>query len=148
MDCSMPGFPILQTPRAYPNSSPLNWWYYPTVSSSASPFFCLQPFPASGCFPVSWLSPSGGQSIEASASILPVNIQGWFPLWLTSLLSLQSKGLSRVFSSTTVQKPQFLTTNISWYECATVCLTIYSLKDVWVVSDLGKTEHPPAREWS
>ena len=82
---------------------------YITISSSATPFFCLQSFPASGSFPVSWLFASGGQSIGVSAlaSVLPVNIQGWFPLGLTGLISLQSKGLSRVFSNTTIQRHQF-----------------------------------------
>ena len=77
--------------------------------------FCLQSFPASGSFPVSRLFSSGGQSIgaSASASVLPMNIQGWFPLELTGLISLQSKGLSRVFSNTTVQKHQFFSTQLS-----------------------------------
>ena len=76
-------------------------------SSSAAPLpFCPQSFPASGSFPVSWFFPSGGQNIgaSASASVLPVNIQGWFPLGLTGLISLQSKELSRVFSNTTFRK--------------------------------------------
>ena len=83
----------------------LSWWCYLNISSPAALFsFYLQPFPALGSFPVSWLFTSGGQSVGAStsASVLPVNIQGWFPLGLTGLISLQSKGLSRVFSSTTV----------------------------------------------
>ena len=79
-----------------------------TISSSAVPFsFCLQSFPASVSFPVGWLFVSGGQSIEASASVLPTNIQGWFPLGLTGLISLMFKGLSIVFPSTTVWKHQF-----------------------------------------
>ena len=85
-------------------------WCYLTISSSAALFsFCLQSFPVSGSFPMSQLFASGGQSIEAlaSASVLPINSQGWFPLGLTGLISLQSKGLSRVFSNTTVQKHQF-----------------------------------------
>ena len=96
------------TPRASSNSCPLSWWCHPTISSSVIPF-CLQSFPASGSFPVSQLFTSGGQSIgaSASASVLSINIQGWFPLGLTGLISLQSKGLSRVFSSTTIQKHQF-----------------------------------------
>ena len=87
-----------------------------TISSSASLFsFCLQSFPVSGPFPVSRLFTSGGQSIVASASFLPVNIQGWFPLGLTGFISLQSKGLSRVFSSTTIQKKQFFSAQpCSW----------------------------------
>ena len=79
------------------NSCPLSWWCHPTVSSSDAPFSSC---PALGCFPVSQLFASGGQSIGASASVLPVNIQGWVPLRLTGLISLLSKGLSRVFSST------------------------------------------------
>ena len=78
-----------------------------SVPSSATPFFfCLQPFPASASFPVSHLFASGGQNIGASASVLPMNIQGWFPLGFTGLISLQSKGHSRIFSGTTVQKHQ------------------------------------------
>ena len=77
-------------------------------SISVTPFFCLQFFPASGSFLMSQLFSSGGQSIKASASVLPMNIQGWFPLGLTGLISLLSKGLSQVFSSTTVQKHQIL----------------------------------------
>ena len=93
------------SPRVCSNSCPLSQWCHPTISSSVVPFSsCHQSFPASGSFPMSWLFISGGHSIEASAStsVLPVNIQGWFPLGLTSWISLQSKGLSRVFSNTTV----------------------------------------------
>ena len=91
------------------NSCLLSQWSNPTVSSSATNFFCLQSFPASGSFPMSQLFTSTGQSIgvSASASVLPMNIQGWFLLRLTGLISLLSKGLSRVFSSTTVQRHQF-----------------------------------------
>ena len=85
----------------------MSLWCYLTISSSAAPFyFCLQLFPASGSFPMSWLFASGGQSIGASVLVLPMNIQSWFPLGLTNFISLQSKGLSRVFSST-IQKYQF-----------------------------------------
>ena len=90
------------------NSCPLNRWCHPTISSSATPFSsCPQCFPASGSFPMSWVFTSGGQSIgaSASASVLPVNIQCWFLLGLTDLILL-FKGLSIVFSSTTVQKHQ------------------------------------------
>ena len=86
------------------SSSPLNLWCYLTVSASVNPFSsCPQSFPASGSFPMSWFFVSCGQSIGASApaSVLPMNIQGWFPLGLTGLISLLSKGLSRVFSSNT-----------------------------------------------
>ena len=101
---------ITNPPRAYSNSNPLSQWCHPHISSSVIPFFsCLQSFQASGSFPMSQFFVSGGQSIGASASapVLPVNIQDWFPLELTDLISLQSKGLSRVFSNTTVQKHQF-----------------------------------------
>ena len=94
-------------PWACSNSCSLSQWYYATISSSATSFSsCLQRFSASGSFPMSRLFPSGGQSIggSASATILPKNIKSWFPLRLTSLISLQSKGLSRVFSSTAIQK--------------------------------------------
>ena len=98
------------TPRACSNSCPLSRWCHPTISSSVVPFsFCLESFPASGSFPVSQFFPSGGQSIgaSASASVLPMNIPEWFPLGWTGLISLQSKGPSRVFSNTTVQEHQF-----------------------------------------
>ena len=98
------------TPGAGSNSCPLNWWCHPTVSLSVVPFSsCLQSFPASGSFPMSRFFASDGQSIgaSASASVLPMNIQDWFPLGLTDLICLQSKGLSRVFSNTTVQKHKF-----------------------------------------
>ena len=89
---------------------PLSWWCHLTISSSVVPFSShLQSFPASGSFPMSWFFNTGGQNIgvSASASVLPMNIQSWFPFGLTSLISLLSKGLSRVFSGTTVQKHQF-----------------------------------------
>ena len=89
------------------NVDPLSWWYHPTISSSVIPFSsCPQSFPASGSFQMSWLFQSVDQSIGAStsASVLPMNIQDWFPLGLSGLISLQSKGLSGVFSNTTVQK--------------------------------------------
>ena len=98
------------TPRACSNSCASSRWFHPTISSSVAPFSsCPQSFPASGSFPMSQFFPSGGQTIGASAlaSVLPVNIQDWFPLGLTSLISLLSKGLSRVFSSTTIWKHQF-----------------------------------------
>ena len=97
------GLPALQapcpslSPRVWLNSYPLSRWYYLTISSSAALiFFCLQSFPASESFPMSWLFASGGQSIRASASVLPMSIQSWFPLGSTGLISLLSKGLSRV----------------------------------------------------
>ena len=103
------------TPRVYSNSCPLSQWCHPTISSFVVPFFCLQSFPASGSFPMSQFLASGGQSIgaSASASVLPMNIQDWFPLGLTGWVSLQSKGLSRVFSNTTVQKHQIFGAQLS-----------------------------------
>ena len=102
------------SPRACSNSCPLNQWCHPTISSSVIPFSsCLQSFPASGPFLMSWLFTSGGQSIGASSSALPMNNQDWLPLALTGLTSLQSKGLSRVFSNTTVWKYWFFSTQPS-----------------------------------
>ena len=104
------------TPRVYPNLCPLCWWCHPTISSSVVPFSsCAQSFPASGSFQMSQLSTSGGQSIKVSAStsVLPMYTQDWHPLGWTGWISLQSKGLSRVFSNTTVQKHQFFGTQLS-----------------------------------
>ena len=104
------------TPRAYSNSCPSSQWCHPTISSSVVPFSsCLQSFPASRSFPVSQFFASGGQSIGVSASVwaLPMNFQDWFPLGWTGLISLQSKGLSSVFSNTTVQKHQFFGAELS-----------------------------------
>ena len=98
------------TPRACSNSHPLSQWCHPTISSSVIPFSsCSQSFPASGSFPMSPFFTSDGQSIgvSASASVLPMNIQDWFPLGWTGWISLQSKGLSRAFYNTAVQKHQF-----------------------------------------
>ena len=111
MDCNMFR---LHCPSLYPgvcsSSCPLNQWCHPTISSSVIPFSYLQYFPATGSFTMSWLLASGGQSVGALASVLPMNIQSWFPL---GLISLQSKGLSRVFSKTTVRKHQFFGTQPS-----------------------------------
>ena len=98
------------TPRVHPNSCPSSRWCHPTISSSVVPFSsCLQSFPASGSFQMSQFFTLGGQStgVSASTSVLPLNVQDWFPLRWTGWISLQSKGLSRVFSNTTVQKHQF-----------------------------------------
>ena len=101
-------------PGVHSKSRPSSWWCHPTISSSVIPFSsCLQSFPASESFPVSQFFASGGQSVGASASVLPMNIQDWFPLGWTGWISLQSKGLSRVFSNTTVQKHQFFCTQLS-----------------------------------
>ena len=96
--------------EACSNSCPLSQWCHPTIWSPVIPFAsCLQSFPASGSFLMSWLFVSSGQSLGASASpsVLPMNIQDWFPLGLTGLISLQSKGLIKVFFNTTVKKHQF-----------------------------------------
>ena len=100
----------------YSNSCPLSQWCHPTISSSVIPFSsCLQSFPASGSFQMSQFFASGGQSIgaSASASVLSMNVQDWFPLGWTGWISLQSKGLSRVFSITIVQKHQFFGAQLS-----------------------------------
>ena len=119
------------TPRAYWNSCPLHQWCHLTISSSVVHFSShLQSFPASGSFPISQFFISGGRGtgVSASVSVLPVNIQGWFPLRLTGLISLQSKRLSRIFSNTTVKKhqlyifPTYPTPTI----CAQCCLTLYN----------------------
>ena len=104
------------TPIVYPISCPLSQWCHPTISSSVIPFSsCIQSFPASGSFKMSQIFASGGQSIGVSAatSVLPMNIQEWFPLGWTGWMSLQSKGLSRVFSNTTVEKHQFFGAQLS-----------------------------------
>ena len=110
MDRSIPGSSVFHYPRVCSNSCPLSRWCYLSISSSVTLFsFCLQSFSASGCFAKNQLFTSGGQStgVSISAWVLPMNIQSWFLLGLTSLISLLSKGLSRVFSRTTVQKHQF-----------------------------------------
>ena len=104
------------SPGVCSNSCPLNWWCYLSISSSVVPFSsCLQSFPPSWSFKMSQFFTSGGQSIgvSASASVLPKNIQDWFSLGWTGWIFLQSKGLSRVFSNTTVQKHQFFGTQLS-----------------------------------
>ena len=102
--------------RVYPNSCASSWWCHPATSSSVVPFSsCLQSFPASGSFQVSQLFPSDGQRIgvSASESVLPMNTQDWSPLGWTGWISLQFKGLSRVFSNTAVQKHQFFGAQLS-----------------------------------
>ena len=115
LHCTRPPCPW-PAPRVYPNPCPSSRWCHPTISSSVVPFSsCPQSVPASWSFPMSQLFTSGGQSIEVSAStsVLPVNTQDWSPLGWTGWISLQSKGLSRVFSNTTVQKHQFFGTQLS-----------------------------------
>ena len=117
------------TSGAYSNSGPLSCWCHLTISSSIIPFFsCLQSFPASGSFP------SGSQSIRVSAlaSLLAMNIQDWFPLGLTGLISLQSKGLSRVFSNTTVQKHQFFGTQLSLWSSSHIHTWLLEKPQLWL----------------
>ena len=114
-------------PGVYANPCPLSQWCHPTISSSVVPFSsCPQSFPGSGFFPKRWLFTSGGHSIgaSASASFLPTNIHDWLPLGLTGLISLQSKGFSRFFSSTTVWKHQFFGTQPSY------CPALTSIHDM------------------
>ena len=127
MDCSTPSFLVLHCLLEFQTHiHRVSDAYHPTISSSVAPFpSCPQSFPASGSFPMSQLFTSGGQIIGASASILilPMNIQGWFPLGLTGWISLLSKGLARVFSNTTVQNYQFFGTQLSsasWETCMQV----------------------------
>ena len=114
------------TPGACSDSYPLHQWCHPAISSSVIPFSsCLQSFPASGSFLMSQFFTSGGQSmgVSASASVLPMNIQGWLPLGLTGLISLLSKGCSRVFSSTTIRKHQFFRAQPSlWSKSSTLAV--------------------------
>ena len=127
-DCRMPGFPALHQLPELAQTCPLSRWYHPTISSSVIPFSsCLQSFPASGSFPTSQLFTWGGPSIgaSASASVLPMIIQGWFPLGLTDWISLQPKGLSRVFPNMTLQKQQFFALSILYGP------TLTSIHDYW-----------------
>ena len=104
------------TPGVYPNSCPLSRWFHLTISSSVIPFsFCLQSFPTSGSFQMNQFFPSGGQNIgvSASTSVLLVNTQDWFPLGWPGWITLMSKGLSRVFSNTIVQKHLFFCPQLS-----------------------------------
>ena len=114
MNCNTPGLPVITNSWSFSNPCPLSQWCHLIISSSVVPFSSrLQSSPASGSFPMSQFITSGGQSIGVSASVLPRNIQDWFPLGWTGWISLQSKGLSRVFSNTTVQKHQFFGTQLS-----------------------------------
>ena len=117
MDCSTPGFPVHHQLLELAQTHVHQIWCHPTISSSVVPFSsCLQSCPVSRFFLMSQFLTSGGQSIgvSVSASVLPMNIQDWFPLGCTGWISLQSKGLSRVFSNTTVRKHQFFGTQLSF----------------------------------
>ena len=121
--------------RSLPKFMSMSWWCYPTISSSVIPFSSYpQSFPASGYFHMSQLFASGGQSIEVSAlaSVLPMNIQDWFPLWWTGLISFQSKGLSRVFSNTTVQEHQFFGTQLSLQSSSHIHTWLLEKPSLWL----------------
>ena len=126
IDCSTPGFPVHHQLLEFTQTRcPLSRWCHPSISSSAVPVYsCLQSFPASRSFLESSLFASGGQSIgvSASASVLPMNIQDWFPLGLIGLILLLSKGLSRVFFSTTVWKHQFFSAQPSLWSSSHNCI--------------------------
>ena len=121
------------TPWVYPNSCPLSRWCHPTISSSVVPFSsCPQSFPASGSLQMSQLFVSGGQStgVSASTSVLPMNTQDWCPLGWTGWTSSQSKGLSRVFSNTTVQKHQFFGAKLSFWSNSHIYIHDYWKKTI------------------
>ena len=123
------------SPGVCSDSCPLSQWYHPTISFSVTPFSsCPQSFPASGSLPMSQLFALGDQSIGASAlvSVLPVIIQGWFPLGLTGLISILPKGLSRVFSSTTVWKHQFFNTQPSLLPNSHICTWLLEKPSLWL----------------
>ena len=123
--------------RSCSNSCPLSWWCHPTISSCIASFSsCAQSFPASVSFLVNWLFASDGQSIGASVSVLPINIQGWFSLGLTDLISLLSKGLSVVFSSTAVQKHQFFSIQPSLWSSSHICTWLLEKPQLWLYSTL------------
>ena len=123
------------TPRACSNSCLSSWCCHPTISSSVIPFSsCLQSFPASGSFPKSHFFASGGQRTGASASssVLPMDTQDWSPFGLTGLISLQSKGLSRAFSNTTVQKHQFFDGNLSLWSNSHIHTWLLEKPELWL----------------
>ena len=132
------------TPGACSNSCPSSWWCHPTISSSVIPFSCLQSFLASSSFQISQLFALSGQSTgdSASASVLPMNIQGWSPTEWTGWISLQSKGLSRVFSNTTVQKHQFF--GAQWSSSLYLILDPWGL---WPTPPWLSTHSSDARGW-
>ena len=130
------------TSRACSNSCPLSQWCYPTISSSVVPFSsCLQSCLASGYFQMSQFFTSGGQSIGAlaSASVLPMNIQNWFPLGLTGLIFLQSRGLSRVFSNTTVRQHQFFSAQLSLWSNSHIHTRLLEKPKLWLIKSSQQT---------
>ena len=127
------------SPGVYSNSCSLSQWCHPTISSSVAPFFpCPQSFPSPVSFPTGQLFASGNQSIGASAStsVLPMNIQGWFPLGMTSLISLLSKGLSRVFSNTKIQKHQFFSAQPSLWSSSHIQTWLLEKPQLWLYRPL------------
>ena len=130
---------LLLSPPVCSNSCPLSRWYHPTTSFFVAPLSsCFQTFPASGPFLMSRLFTSGGQSIgaSASASVLLMNIRGWFPLALIDLISLLSKGLSRVFSSTAVRKHRFFGTKPSLWSNSHICRWLLEKQYLWLYGPL------------
>ena len=126
------------TPGVCSNSCPSSQWCHPTISSSVISFSsCPQSFLASGSIPMSHLFTSGGQSIGTSALVLPMNIQCWFPLWLTGLISLLSKGFSRVFSSTTVRKHQFFDAKPSFWSNSYIHILLLKKPQLWLYRNLS-----------
>ena len=126
------------TPGVHSNSCPSSRWCHPAILSSVIPFSCPQSFPASGSFPMSWFFISGGQSIGASAlvSVLPMNIQGWFHLGLIGLISLQSEGLSGVFSSTTQLKS---IAQPSLWSNSHICIWQLGKPELWLYGPLSQS---------
>ena len=139
MDYSTPSSSVLHClPRVFSDSCPLSWWCYLTISSSVSLFSsCPQSFPATRSFPVSWLFVSGSQSIRPSAAVLPMNIQGWFPIGLTGLISLLPEGLSRVFSSTMVRKHQFFHAQLSLWSNSHIHTWLLEKPQFWLYRSLS-----------
>ena len=130
-----PPLSITNSPRDYSNSCRLSQWHHPSISSSVIHFSShLQSFPASGSFQMSQFFESASQSIgiPASASVLPMNVQDWFPLGWTGWISLQSKGLSRVFSNTTVQKHQFFSAQLSLYSDSHIHTRLLEKQKLWL----------------
>ena len=135
------GHEFEQTPGACSNSCTLSWRCLPNISFSVVPFSsCLQSIPASGSYPVSQFFASGGQSIRASASasVLTMNIQDWFPLGLTGWISVQSKGLSKIFSNTAVRKHQFFSVKPSLWANSHICTWLLETIALTIWTFVGK----------
>ena len=139
MDCSTPGFPVLHYFLEFASLHVHQQCCLIIASSAALFSFCLQSFLASGSFPISHLFASGGQSIGAlaSASVLPMNIQGWFLLGLNGLIFFESKGLSRVFSITTVRRHQFFSIHSSLWSNSHICTCLLEKPYLWLYRHLS-----------